>query len=318
MLMKENAEQLQSDKRRWRLREQASFDDVLAFLGCMADIMDAFDTIRELHPSDPMRCVFVARRVSVALRKMMLDGNGNLLKTCLTEARIHPLKPPVSGARQVEAVQKLKAVEGKAVFENEGKESVFDAPQGEHRITIDPLFGVLYEDGGIFAMESPFDLAGEPIKFKSCVNGRGIQVGEIVFRAADLLRLIANKEGAHIEHGHKLMLPDASTLMMESRDAKYEAINALKFGGLSYAQIFCMFTALYVIGQAKELLDEARRRIDNGMVSRFCDRIGECRTTLVMRGSFASESYRVFVTGSDLEPNMDSVGDYYATTVKIP
>ncbi|MCY3933680.1 MAG: hypothetical protein OXH70_18360 [Acidobacteria bacterium] len=114
------------------------------------------------------------------------------------------------------------------------------------------------------------------------------------------------------------MLPDASTLTMESRNAKYEAINALKFGGLSYGQIFFMFTALYVIGQAKELLDEARRRIDNGMVSRICDRIGECRTTLVMRGSFASESYRVFVTGSDLEPNMDSVGDYYATTVKIP
>ena len=112
-------------------------------------------------------------------------------------------------------MQKLKAVEVTALFEKQGKEATFNAPEGEHRITIDALYGVRYEGEGIFAMESPFDVMAEPIKFKSWVNGKVIQVDEIVFRARDLLRLIANKEGAHIERGQKVMLPDTSVLNLK-------------------------------------------------------------------------------------------------------
>lgn len=317
LLMREGAQRPQSDKRGWKLREQASFGDLLAFLGCIVNIMDAFDTIRESDPRHSLRLVFVARRVSVSLRKMMLDGGGRLLKSCLHEPRIHPLKPPAPSARQVVAVQKLRAVEVKAVSKERGKEATFDAPEGEHRITIDPLFGVRYEDEGVFAMESPFELEEEPIKFKSWLTRKVLQVDDMVFRAVDLLRLVANKEGAHIERGDHVILPDASAITMESKNAKYEAVNALKFGGLSYPQIFCMFTALYVVRRSRDLLDGIRRMNDD-MVSLICDRIAEYRTALLVRGYFASESARVFLVDSDWEPNMDSVGDSYSTTVTIP
>ena len=294
-----------------------SFECVLDFLGCIVDIMDAFDTIRELDPSDGIRLPFVAKRVSVALRKLMLDGNGNLLKTCLTESRIHPLQRPLPGAWQVEAVGKLKAVEVTAVFEEQGKHATFNAPEGELRTTIDPLYGVRYEGEGVFALESPFDLTVEPIKFKAWISGNVIQVDDMVFKASELLRLIANKEGAHIERGQKLILPDTNTKRLESRNARYESVNALKFAGLSYAQIFCMFTALYVVDRAKDVMDETRQQ-DSDMFSRICDRVEEYRTKLLIRGKFANEGERAFVIGSDFRPDLTAVGALYSTSVKIP
>ena len=138
-----------------------------------------------------------------------------------------------------------------------------------------------------------------------------------MFKSNDLIMLIANKEGAHIEPGYKMMLPDANTSEIKSKNSRYEAVNAVKFGGLSYAQLFCMFTALYVVSRSKELMDEGLE-METDLVSRICARIREYRTVFLVRGRFAHKSNRLFVVGSDLEPDMSSVGDFYSNTVKIP
>ena len=301
----------------WNVRKEANIDRVFDFLSCIVDIMDAFDTIRGVHPLDPMRLVFVARRVSVALRKLMLDGNGTLLKSCVSEPYFHPLMRPVEESQPVEVVQKLKAVTVTAVFEKEGKQATFVAPEAEHCITLHPLYGIRYEADSIFAMESPFDLTAEPIKFKAWINSELIQLDEIVLKFGDVIRLIANKEGAHIEPGYKVMLPDANTAIMESKNFRYEAVNALKFGGVSYAQLFCMFTALYFVNKEKDLIDKMGET-ENDTVCRICARIREYQTAFFARGNFAYESHRLFVVGSDMEADKSSVGDFYSNTIRIP
>ena len=309
---------MDNDNRRWKLRDDASSDRVVDLLGCIADIMDAFDTVRgETTPRHAMSLVLVARRVSVALRKILLDGNGSLLKSCLAEPRLHPLKAPAGDARSVEFVQKHRSVTVTALFEEEGKETTFVAPDSEHRTVVDPLHGIRHDEEGIFAIESPFDLTAYPIKFKSWMSRRVVQVDDAVFTSRDLLRLIANKEGAHLSSGVRTVLPDRSSLTMKSKDSRYEAVNAIKFAGLSYAQIFCMFTALYVVERSKELVDEVPNE-EGDAIAGICDRIGEYRTAFLARGSFGNESCRMFVLGSDLELNGASIGDFYSTTVRIP
>ena len=54
----------------WKVREETNHDRVFDLLGCIVDIMDAFDTVRDPDPLDPMKLVFVARRVSIPLRKL--------------------------------------------------------------------------------------------------------------------------------------------------------------------------------------------------------------------------------------------------------
>lgn len=308
---------MENDMCRWNVRKEASAGRVFDFLSCIVDIMDAFDTIREPDPVDPMRLVFVARRVSVPLRKLMLDGNGTLLKSCVAEPRFHPLMRPAEDSQPVEVVQKLKPVTVTAVFEKEGKEATFVAPEAEHRITLHPLFGIRYEADGIFAMGSPFNLTAEPIKFKAWINSELIQLDEIVLKTGDMIRLIANKEGAHIEPGYKVMLPDANTAMMESKNFRYESVNAVKFGGLSYAQLFCMFTALYVVSRSKDMVDKVQE-IENETVNRICTRIREYRTAFLARGGFTHESHRLFVVGGDMQPDTSSMGDSYSNTIRIP
>ena len=302
---------------RWNVRKGASADRLFDFLSCIVDIMDAFGTIRGVQPLDPMRLVFVARRVSVALRKLMVDGNGTLLKSCVAEPHFHPLMRPVPDSQPVEVVQKLKPVTVTAVFEKEGKQATFVAPEAEHRITLHPLYGIRYEADGIFAMESPFDLTAEPIKFKTWINSELIQLDEIVLKSGDAIRLIANKEGAHIEPGYKMMLPDTNTATMESKNFRYEAVNAVKFGGVSYAQLFLMFTALYFANRSKDLIDKMKET-ENETICRICARIREYRTAFLARGNFAHESHRLFVVGSDMEPDTSSVGDLYSNTIRIP
>lgn len=309
---------MDNDNWRWKLRDDASSHRVVDLLVCIADIMDAFDTVRDETTSrHAMNLVLVARRVSVALRKILLDGNGSLLKSCLAEPRLHPLKAPAADTLSVEFVEKHKSVTVTALFEKEGKETTFVAPDSEHRTRIDPLHGIRHDEEGIFAIESPFDLNACPIKFKSWMSRRVVQVDDAVFTSRDLLRLIANKEGAHLSPGFRMVLPDRSSLAMNSKDSRYEAVNAIKFGGLSYAQIYCMFTSLYVVERSKELMDEVPKE-EGDAIPGICDRIGEYRTGFLARGSFGNESCRIFVLGGDLELDGASIGDLYSTTVRIP
>ena len=91
----------------------------------------------------------------------------------------------------------------------------------------------------------PFNTDVQPQKFKAWMNTKVLQIDDVTFTAKDLLREIANNEGAHLGESKKLAMPDASGLNFDNvKNQRYKTINTVKFGGLSYAQHFVICTGL--------------------------------------------------------------------------
>ena len=82
--------------RRWEIRSGVDGFTFELFAGCMADIADSVEQINALCREGQLETHSLnraARNVSVAVRKLMFDGNGYLFKECV-EPLLHPLKDP--------------------------------------------------------------------------------------------------------------------------------------------------------------------------------------------------------------------------------
>ena len=114
----------------------------------------------------------------------------------------------------------------------DGKRTTVQIPEYEQRTTIHPLYGVRHESGQTFIFDMPFNTDARPQKFKAWMNSKVLQIDDVTFTAKDLLREIANNEGAHLGESKKLSMPDASSLTFDNvKNQRYKAVNTVKFGG---------------------------------------------------------------------------------------
>ena len=82
--------------RHWEIQSEVDSFTFERFAECMADIADSIKQINALCREGQLETHSLnraARNVSVAVRKLMFDGNGYLFKECV-EPRLHPLKDP--------------------------------------------------------------------------------------------------------------------------------------------------------------------------------------------------------------------------------
>ena len=87
-----------SQDRRWVIQSEVDSFTFRVFAECMADIAESAKLFNEQCRQGQFRTHSfnkTARDISVAFRKVMLDGNGYLFKACV-EPRLHPLKDPRS------------------------------------------------------------------------------------------------------------------------------------------------------------------------------------------------------------------------------
>ena len=302
---------------RWQFKEKASSEQLFNFLLCVEDVIDAVNEIRDVENDVPdIKVISLARRISIQLRKLLLDGNGHLFKTCLADPNFHPLTRPSLRDKPITFVQKFNRSTVVLAYAD-GKKDSLEIPEYEQRTTIHPLYGVRHDGNQFFVLGMPFNRDAHPIKFKAWMNTKVLQVDEMIFTAKDLLREVVNKEGAHLEDSKKFGLPDGSGLTMDNvRNVRYRAVSAVKFAGLSYAQYFVFCTGLYIASRCKTLVSEIPSDLNNQVVTNICKKIEGGCTWFESQGKMENQTgHLILIATGTIRP--ESLGDH-STLLKIP
>lgn len=302
----------------WTFRESIDTEHAFNFLQCIVDIIDALNELKDADEDIAgLLAISSARRISIQLRKLLLDGNGHLFKSCFIDPHFHPFKRPSPHDKPVTFVQKFKSFTMELGWAD-GKKATIEVPEYEQRTTIHPLYGMRHDGDQAFVIEIPFDRDAHPIKFKAWMNTKVLQVDDMMFTTKDLLREVVNNEGAHIGDGKKLAMPDASDLAMDNaKNKRYKAVNAVKFGGMSYAQSFTLYTGLYIASRSRTLVNDLPLDKESKIVANICRKIDGGPTKLNGRGQMENQTYHGLVLGSDLRLRRGSIGGY-STLMKIP
>ena len=302
----------------WRFRESVNTEHVFEFLLCVVDITDTLTNLKDADKANgALIAISAARRISIPLRKLLLDGNGHLFKNCFAEPSLHSLTPPSPNDRPVTFVQKFNRPTMVLGFAD-GKRTTVQIPEYKQSTTIHPLYGVRHESGQTFIFDMPFNTDARPQKFKAWMNTKVLQIDDVTFTAKDLLREIANNEGAHLGESKKLAMPDASSLNFGNvKNQRYKAVNTVKFGGLSYAQNFVICTGLYIADRSKRILDHLPFREPNKAIDEMCKKIRGSPTTISGQGQMENQTYHGVVLDHDLKVRPESIGGY-STLLKIP
>ena len=160
----------------WEIRPNVSQQALYNLLECVMEIAQAVKglggtwkpgTTTASKVSSPLM-VSTARRISTSIRKILLDGNGSLLKQCVVEPNIHPLRAPDSRGplNFVRHFEEQRYTLGWA----DGVSRDITVPAFDHTTTIHPLYGVRHMAGMKFGLYNPFDHYAEPVKFQRWMN----------------------------------------------------------------------------------------------------------------------------------------------------
>ena len=269
----------------WEIPENVSHQSLYNFLECVMEIAHAFQGLVSDWEPGTTAVVFVqgplmvsaARRISTSVRKIMLDGNRSLLKRCVVKPDIHPFKAPhvVPTMNFLRRFEEQRMTLGWA----DGISREITVPSFEHTTTIAPLLGLRHIAGTKFCMYNPFDHGAEPIKFQKWMSSQVIEIDGIQFNAEQLLRDMANKEGAHIEENFSLITPEDLTFDRD-KNTLHRLVNGVRFGGLTYLQIFSIYTGLYIVNNTRPMLENLPFPKGTESVTFMCEAISRSPRSL--------------------------------------
>lgn len=307
----------------WDLRPNVSHQALYNMLECVMEISLALRGLCDsAQPGVPTQ-VFVhapllastTRRISISIRKILIDGNGSLLKRCFAEPNVHPLKLPYN----FEPINFVRHIEEQrfTIGWADGQSNDITLPAFDHRTTVHPLYGVRHISGMKFGLYSPFDHNANPVKFQKWINAKVLEIDGHQFNVKQILRDMSNKEGAHIEENHPLLTPKDLNIDKD-RNTLYRLANGIRFGGLTYLQIFSLFTGMYIVNRTRLLLEHLPFPSDNQAVAYLCETISQSPRSIATDNSdIEIMSAPMAVLGEDRNLRGDySVG--IETTFRIP
>ena len=302
----------------WQIRPSVHPISVLTLLECVtetASALEEFGQIARQRPPSGTLMLTKTRQISVALRKILLDRNGSLLKRCIENPEIHPMKTPPDNARTLRATQSFKEQEYVLNFAD-GSSSTLKIPAHDYVVSVHPLFGVSHESESNSVLTSPFDCVAKTIKFSKWMNTKILEVNGMQFDTRSVLHLMAVNEGAHTNERLPMMAP---VLPDEDNDARYSAIDGIKFGVFSYIQFFSLFTGLYLVNRFREVFGPGALTSNDPRAKEMCQLIHLYPRDfpLLMNSSVSIATNPLYVLGK----NDELVGDYsrgISTTMRIP
>ena len=211
----------------WRPKSQQNAKALRSFKDAMNDIGDVVDL--EAGPGLSVDYIRNAgRKVSVALRKLILDG-APLIHRVLQGARFQPLRDRGGLTGDVyENSCLLRIAPGT-------KDRRLLAPAAERTwsVTVHPLHGLRFDSQTkLWHFERLFDAQAKPLRLATWLNQRLFAVDERAYSLGDTLKFVANKEAAHVDI---------------DRDEQSRDMERVHFGHTTYPQLVAVLVASHVL-----------------------------------------------------------------------
>ena len=181
----------------WQIRPSVHQTTVLILLECVSEIataLEEFGQIARRHSPSGTLMLAKTRQISVALRKILLDGNGSLLKRCIVNPEMHPMKAPPENAKTLRATQSFKGQECVLNFAD-GSSRALKIPPFDHTVSLHALYGIYHESESRTILSSPFDTSTTTVKFSKWMKTKLLNINEMQFDARSILYLMAVKKG---------------------------------------------------------------------------------------------------------------------------
>ena len=319
-----------SINQRWHINPLANSHNSWQFAECIADIAESVSRVNDLLAKGQLTTHSfrrAARDISVAIRKIMFQGNGHLFKT-FVKPTLHPLKKPRNELLPDVIIESHGGMAIKFTVGGSGIERTKAIPPYEHRTVVNPLYGLRKTGDQLYQLDNPFDLSQRQIKFKRWMKTKVLQVGEDEMTVMSILKLVANKDGAHADSSEETYLSASLPVpvrLPDDNDELFRKGHWVTFGGISYLHIFTVLVGVYLVTMMNETLkhipDERKRRLQIDHLSRTIAKcpaeIRGCQMMLEKRYSIGT----VVDSKTDLNNPFELVGDYKkvgTTTIQIP
>ena len=242
----------------------------------------------------------IVRQMSVPLRKLCLDDDGALLKNVVADPTFHPLGGVKGKYRGVEVSWRTDRQEWTLGYVDGTRETVV-VPETEHAIELGRLYGVDFlEEVPWCHVHEPFDVSAPRIAMDEWLSLNAAQVNSVGYTVRDVLRIVANYEGAHTNELFPVVAVGADPESIDRGwNMKYRLINCVHFGCLSYAQVLVMYAGLYVIREMQHLLAEVEHtgRLAELQASTVARIIGQVRTDLAGRAKIINATNELILVG---------------------
>lgn len=268
------------------------------------------------------------RNISTPVRKLILPGGEQLLKRCFVPT-MYPLTTSEVGGNPVTLTQWIgnTAIGYSEAGTSETRQTSFQS-EHEHDTIIGTLYGLQHTADLTYQFEEPFDWTASPLRISQWLNLKVLQVDDLIINAETLLRVMANREGAHSELDYMATSNPASPVnlkMGSPEDEPYRRANIINFSGISYLQLFTFLVGFYLSKMMRATLihipGEFSRR---GVSKEVCLEILQTPTQLPPLTLKVDRPYDMGVllqnTGETEQP-FKLIGDYQTpsrTVVRIP
>ena len=314
----------------WEISKMADSHELNLTAECIADIAECLIRINELSTSEQLVAPSFQRQIrfmSLPVRKLILSGYGPLLRRCFVP-RFHPLKMP----RGHEPDVLTERIGEMAIFftmgESPEERRASFPTEHTHETVVKPLYGLRRIGEKKYLFEDPFDWTTPPVKYAQWLNSKVVQIDDTVLSAEELLRMMANREGAHSDRDeltHLGLSGPVNISLPDAGDEAYRKANAIKLSRLSYIQIFTYLVGIYLVNMMKASLKHIPAEIARNGVSPATKRSiisapsEPLRHILDLEKDYSMGA--VFDTTEDPDHPFKLVGDYEATSrtlIQIP
>ena len=245
----------------------------------------------------------IVRQISVPLRKLCLDNEGELLKTTIASPTFCPLGGPKGQYRRATITFYSERQEWNLGYAD-GKAEAVVVPKAEHKIEVGRLYGVEFLEDGVCKMSTPFDHSAMPMPMEDWLDAKVLQINSVSYTIRDALALVANFEGAHTNDLTPWLAVGVNPDDIDKKGRKKARLmHSVYFGCLSYAHIVVLFTGLYITERMWRLLAERDGIPADLNAAAVVERlIRNVPADLVLNGKIVNGTHQMIVVGKSNAP----------------
>ena len=315
----------------WAISPVADQHSLRLTAECVADIATCVARAHKLaqrHHLTPRVFQRECRDISTRLRKLILPSAEELLKQCFV-----PTMHSLTSASWNNSSETLTQWIGNATIEYTVGEhpetlSATIPSEHEHETIIGPLYGLKRTGKQTYQFSDPFNWQTTPLPLRRWMNLKVLRVDDVSIDAESILRMMANKEGAHAELDEMATSNPALPVpikMGDQDDEPYRMANVINFSDISFVQIFTLLVGFYLARMMRASLKHIPPELTrfNG----WDEMSREIMETPTKLPSLTMKVDRPYFMGAVLQHSPDAerpfklVGDYQApsqTVVRIP